>query len=477
MNYCHKNKKRFNRGLSLIAVVIFMSISLVSIIGLTQWAVLHAKLVRQSQDRELALAIAEAGIEYYRWHLAHAPQDFQDGQASPSPSYTHQYYDKDGNNIGRFILYITPPPIGSTLVTIISEGRININPNIFRKLKVQMGIPSWAKYSFAANDAMRFGSGTEVYGEIRSNAGIRFDALAHNLVSSAKSSYDDPDHTGDQEFGVHTHVSPVDPLPPAAVPNRPDVFRAGRQFPVPAIDFNGLSADLSQLKTKAQSGGHYFTNSGSQGYNIVLKVDDTFDLYRVTSRVAPLSGCPVDQIGWGTWSIQNQTLLGNYAFPANGIVFLEDNVWVEGQINSGRISIVSARFPENSSTNTSITVNNNLKYTNFDGQDSIGLIAQQDVNVGLKSQNNLTINAALIAKNGRVGRYYYGSQCGAEYVRNSLTLFGTITTNKRYGFAYTDGTGYALRTITYDANLLYGPPPSWPLTSDQYSTLLWQETY
>ena len=27
------------------------------------------------------------------------------------------------------------------------------------------------------------------------------------------------------------------------------------------------------------------------------------------------------------------TLLGNYAFPANGLIFLEDHIWVEGQID------------------------------------------------------------------------------------------------------------------------------------------------
>ena len=41
-----------------------------------------------------------------------------------------------------------------------------------------------------------------------------------------------------------------------------------------------------------------------------------------------------------------------------------------------------------------------------------------------------------------------------------------IATNKRYGFAFTDGTGYATRTIIYDAALLYSPPPYFPLAAD-----------
>ena len=50
-----------------------------------------------------------------------------------------------------------------------------------------------------------------------------------------------------------------------------------------------------------------------------------------------------------------------------------------------------------------------------------------------------------------------------------------IATNARYGFAYTDNTGYQTRNINYDGNLLYSPPPGFPLTGDQYVTVLWEE--
>jgi hypothetical protein len=194
------------------------------------------------------------------------------------------------------------------------------------------------------------------------------------------------------------------------------------------------------------------------------------------------SGCnaPSGQTGWGTWTIRttgngNQTLIGNYPITANGLIFVEDNVWVEGQINTARVTLAAGRFPDNASTRPSITVNNNLLYTNYDGQDVLALIAQGNINTGLGSLNDLRIDAALIAQNGRVGRYYYESDCGTGYDRNSITLYGMIGTNIRYGFAYTDGTGYNTRNIIYDANLLYGPPPSFPLTSDQYQIVSWDE--
>ena len=88
------------------------------------WADSQLRTAQRSGDQSLALKIAEAGIDYYRWHLAHDPEDFQDGTGQPGP-YTHDYFDKDGNLIGEFILDITPPAQGSSLVTITSTGKIS----------------------------------------------------------------------------------------------------------------------------------------------------------------------------------------------------------------------------------------------------------------------------------------------------------------------------------------------------------------
>jgi hypothetical protein len=50
-----------------------------------------------------------------------------------------------------------------------------------------------------------------------------------------------------------------------------------------------------------------------------------------------------------------------------------------------------------------------------------------------------------------------------------------LASDLRYGWAYTDGTGYTNRVIIYDANLLYGPPPSFPLTASYYTPIFWNE--
>ncbi len=483
-----RNKKI--AGQLSLQVLIVGSVATILIAGFVVWADTYVSTVSRGTDKGQAFTIAEAGIEYYRWHLAHSPLDFKDGNVTSTGPYIHAYNDKDGDRLGQFELVITAPASGSSIVTIQSTGKVDADATISKVIKVKMGLPSFARYSVVANADIRFGEGTQVYGQLHSNGGIRFDGLAHNVVTSAKSNYDDPDHSGSNEFGVHTHVGSGDPLPPAAVPTRTDVFMAGRSFPIPAVDFNGITQNLADMKTAAQSGGYYqplsYTGSypgpqyPSYGYEIILKTNDTFDIYKVTSIAQTSRQCSTDSTKsdsfWATWDIAAETLVAsNVAFPANGIIFIEDNLWIRGQINTARLNIGAGRFPVSASTYASIIVNGNLTYTNYDGRDVIGLIAQNHVTVPFTSPDTMRIDAALVAQNGRAGRYHYAVSCGTGYTRTQLTLYGMIASNQRYGFAWTDGSGYQTRTLIYDANLLYGPPPNFPITASQYDIISWEE--
>lgn len=469
----------------VIGVLVFSAIGVMLVTALVSWSITSNTFSNRVLAREQSLQIAEAGIEYSRWYLAHFQTGYTLGNSGPGP-YVYTFNDKNGTAIGTYTITVTPPLVGSTLVRITSKGETYADPDAARTIAIQLAIPSLAKYAVVANDTMRFGLGTEIFGPLHSNGGIRFDGIAWNKVTSALADYDDPDHTGNNEFGVHTHVVGAttndtfraSEAPPQTVPVRTDVFKAGREFPVPAVDFTGIISDLATIKTEATTTGNYYAASGAQGYLFVLKTDDTYDVYRVqTLTNAPSGQCKNDltETGWGTWSVQTKTFLGNHAFPTNGLIFAEDNVWVEGTIDGTRLTIGAAKFPDNASQRKSITVNNDLLYVHKDGTEALALIAQNNINIGMVSDTDIEIDAALVAQNGRVGRYYYNNSCFPYNIRSSATLFGMIATNKRYGFAFTNGTGYTTRTIIYDASLLYSPPPNFPLAADNYQIISWDE--
>ncbi len=478
------------KGDILVSVIIFAAIAVTITVALVNWGATLLKSVRLVADKEQALQIAEAGIDYYRWHLAHSPIDYKDGTCATVCSngpYTHQFTDKDGNVIGSYELTITPPLNGSTLVTIVSKGTVVSNPQISRSIKVTMGMASWAQYAVVANDNMNFGSGTIIYGPVHSNYGIHFEGISYGPMTSALTQYTDPD-VNSLKYAIYTSTTTLpDPVPPTAIDltrhsfggTGTTMFYAGRKLAVPSVDFTALNNALANLKTAAISSSSYFASTTGYGYHFVLHTNDTFDVYKVTALVAEPDGCSnaSGQSRWGTWSIQSETLLNSgVSIPTSGVIYAESDVWVDGTVNGTRLTIGAGILPDPGSTSwPNITVNSDLLYTNFDGTDSIGLIAQGNVNVGLKSSDTLNIDAALIAQNGRVGRYYYSSSCGTGYHPTTLNLFGIIATNKRYGFAYANNTGYINRNIRYDSNLLYGPPPVFPSTSSTYITLSWQE--
>lgn len=498
-------------GSALAYALVIMSASMIILVSLIGYLVSQLNFSYNRTEKEKSLQIAESGAFWYRWYLAHelagksAQQinDFWQGGTAYgiSAPYEKEFFDPEGGAIGKYEISVTQPESNSTIVIVKSKGWTYSKPETARTVQVRFRRPSWSEYAVLANDFMRFGQGTSVYGKIHSNKGIRFDGTAHNIISSLMANHDDPDHSGAVEFGVHTHVN----IPPASgvnenfrpleAPNNPvmsrtDVFLAGRQFPVPEINFNGVLSDLAFMKAQSQkpSSGRYFDASG-YGRRIVLKTNGTMDVRRVNNyNKDTFDSCgKIDK--WGTGDITNESSATNYSIPNGGVIFVENNVWVEGSINNKKVTIVAANLTGGEKANIYLG-RSNLTYTNIDGRDIIGLVAQKDIEIIKNSLSNLRIDAALIAQSGRVGRKYYScldyssnwscisygcsSYMNPRDSKNTITINGSLATNLRYGFAYTDNTGYINRNLNFDNNLLYYPPPYFP-TGTQYSIDLWEE--
>ena len=483
-----------NKGGIIIQVIAFAAISITILSGFVGWASMSVRVAHKAEHREQIMQIAETGIDYYRWHLAHDSTDYQDGTGVAGP-YVHNYYDNEGVKIGSYALTITPPLLGSTIVTVNSTGTLDSDPSIHRAIKARLGKPSFAKFAVLSNSDLSIGA--NISGPLHSNGYVEYvSGTASNVVTSAKTQGTSTiltDCSGVQKcWGVFA-ISPDDPRPPASLTTTTARFTAGREIGIPAVDFAGVTVDLTAMRTAAVASGVYYgAAAGGIGYHITLKTNDTFDITTVTGLATGGGGC--ESFNWwtapscptnaanGTWSINTQSAAVNVPFPANGIIFTEDNVWVDGKIDGARLTIVAAKIPDGGNKKN-IIVTNNLLYTATTGVDVIGLIAQDNFWIGLNGQDTMEIDAAIIAQNGRVSRMGYDGCTNQS--RTSVTFFGMFASNQRYAYGNLGAgcttparplTGYqTTRTYIYDKNLLYGPPPSFPLTTDNYEIISWDE--
>ncbi len=458
-------QKKINRGDVLVLLIIIISVFSVVMPPIISWVITTDNLIKQTINKEQALQIAEAGINYYQWHLAHFPADYKDGTNTNGP-YVHNYTDTDTQKIlGQYSLVITPPINGSTIVTITSTGQTSNNPNIKRTITAKYGIPSLAIYSFLSNDIIWIGPSETVSGQMQSNNGIRFDGFGNAPIGSAKSTYTCSSSQG----------SPCPHTENGIWGNASQAVKNFWQFPVPAVDFSALTSNLATLKSGAQSAGIYLPPSNTNGYSLVFNSNGTVSVYKVTSLISEPTGWDVSNNAHNeNIDYNSRNLQYTVAIPSNGIIYVEDNTWVEGVVN-GRVMLAAAKLPYVASTAPNIYIPNNITYLAKDGSDVLGLLSQQDIVVTYMAPNNLEVDAALIAQNGSAQFFYYPD---GSAVKNNISIYGSIMSFGQWTWNWVSGgnnnvSGYATTSDTYDDNLLYGPPPVFPLSAAGYKQLGW----
>jgi hypothetical protein len=462
-----KNKKTYSppgkrRGYIMVYLIVIIFLFSVMLLPIINLLTIRMKVLTGTVNKEEALQIADAGINYYQWHLAHFPTDYQDGTATTGP-YVHNYIDFDtGRNMGQFSLEITPPPVGGTIVTIKSTGSTADNPSIKRVVTARYGVPSLAKYSFLSNSIIWIGDTESITGEMQSNNGIRFDGTGNAPIQSAKSTYLCSANQG----------SPCPATKNGVWGGAVQAVKNLWLFPVPTVDFSSLTSDLAGMKSSAKSGGIYLPPSNTNGYSLVFNSGGTVSVYKVTSLTSNPSGWDVNHAVHNEYTDYNQrSLQFTQAIPANGIIYIEDKTWVEGTVN-GRVLVAAATLPYNPSTAPTIYIPNNLVYASKDGSNILGLLAQKDIVVTYHAPTNLEVDAALVAQNGSTQFFYYSGK-----IKNSITIYGSIMSYGQWTWSWISGqtivSGYVNTSSIYDSNLLFGPPPSFPLSASGYQQIDW----
>jgi hypothetical protein len=463
-------RSSYTKGYLLVLILVFGAIFLTMAVAFIGYVVTQYRAQVFNYNKERALDIAEAGLNYYKWFLAHNPDDMTNGTGLPGP-YVGIYNDPEGDAIGEFSLEIASSSACGDIyaVDIYSTGNTYEEPDAGRQVYARYARPTVAEYAYILNSNVWAGSDRVITGPYHSNGGIRMDGTNNSTVSSGQETWSCDSTYGCSPTSVRDGVF-------TTTSNANTEFFS---FPTAPINFTGITVDLAAMQDKAQNaGGDYYGPSGRQGYYLIFKADGTYDLRRVNSKVNEPNG-----YAWGQRMhiLNGTTLLGNYPIPQGcSVIYLEDQVWVEGVVN-GKVTIAAADV-DTTGVDPSIFLNNNITYANEDS--GLLAIAEYDVLIPLVVPDNMTLNGIFIAQNGHFGRNHYDTSmpnAWESYIkRNSLTLNGTIVSNGREGTKWVSGTGTYLsgfnyRYNSYDRDLVSDPPPLTPEVSDSYEFIEWRE--
>lgn len=482
--------------------------------------------VSRNIQSQQAFNIAEAGINYYLWHLSHDPDDFKDGQstpATPDPElgygpYEHDYVDDNSKTTGTYTLWIKPEGAGSTIATVRSIGKVNGTSTI-RTIEAQLGAASFASYGLVSDSAFWFGNTESANGPVHSNVGIRMDGPSDSDVTSSNTTYVPPSSLGgdgSSKPGVWCHSSITSPV------NCNTRSKADWRYPVPTVDFNQVSSSLCDIKKQAfaadaaTSSLATLSNACNQtpttrtnaylpqrsttgsyniarGYLIELNSNGTYNVYQV-------NGEDDQQTNYAN-ALTEVLLASNITPVSDGIIFAEDNVWVRTNPNfNGRLTIGSGRLA--TSSETYIVIADDVLYSTKNGSDAIGLIAEDSIIIAPYAMPqsgafNFEIDAAVLAQNDDTmypSRYRTNSsRCTKGWAASNQTLlfYGSVATRQTWTWLWSLGgsscgnavnagspygyiSGVLNNTTEYDYNLLYAPPPSYPITSG-FNILSWRE--
>ena len=480
----------------MLLAIVFGSVFLTVLGSLSGYVLVENRFQSNVTSGARALAIAESGLEYYRWFLAHYPNDLENGTGLPGP-YTIPYQDPEGGQTGTIELAITGNSSCGTItsVDIKSTGRPAENMNVKRTLTARYARPTVAQYSYVLNSSVWAGADRVILGPYHSNGGIRMDGSANSPVTSSLSSWQ---CTGD--FGCNPNQ------------NKPGVWGAGTnqglwEYPVPQVDFNGIEADFGSLKTKAQASGRYLArvSSGSKtdntywtGYRLTFNANNTVTVRRVNSTatlyVTPINPTDIDETeeknnGYALdrTVITNETFHSTLTLPSDcALIFVEDNVWIDGIVDR-KATVIAANVSATDIAPNAMLANN-LTYSATDGSDGLTVIAENNILIAGNSPENMTLNGIFVAQGGAFGRNYYrqgknNSSCTPSYEdRGTLTILGTTVSNLRTGTKWNgvscgsaSQAGYQNRIDAYDRNLSTDPPPFTPQTSSDYEFVDWRE--
>ena len=463
----------FQRGYTTLLVIVFGGIFTLTVGALAGRVMVEQSAERVRMHKAQARTIAEAGLEYYKWYLAHHPNDLTHGTGIPGP-YVLPLEDPETGPVGTFSLSITGNEQCGALVSVDVEsiGRPSEDPSVRATVTGRYMRPSVAEYSYIVNDNVWAGPDRTILGRYHANGGVRMDGTSNSLVTSSQ----------EEVACFGTGCSPGE--------MKPGVFGDGPnqelwEYPVPQFDFGSIEQDLHTLQTLANQQGISLSPNGQpdserRGWRLIFRENGAVDIYRVDNATGVLNSAT---------GLQDFYIPSNVRFyrtetipPDCGLIFVRHRVWVSGTV-SGKVTLVAAE-PNAPGRRHSIIIEDNLRYATGSGADGLTLIAQDGVHIAPHSPSDLTIEAIAVAQGGNFGRNLYICNTSPYDKKDLLTMRGSVVSNLRGGTKWLYGgggcgtenwSGYNERVNAYDRGQLISPPPFTPTASPDFRFIEWRE--
>jgi len=453
----------------------FGTIALILIVGILGFIRFEIKRGKEREVWSQSLQIAEAGLNYYYWCVNNDVEEGCTGERN--------YYDLKGNSLGNFFLEDESTSFCGEVVKkeVISSGRTNSFPEKERRLKASFGRVSVAKYSYLLNDNVWAGSDREIRGFYHSNGGIRMDGENQSLVTSAKETW-----LCSNSFGCNYQNCPSSCTREGSACRCPGVLTTTGNadvnlfsFPASFFDFDGITIDLAKVKsfTEPYPLEKYWPpsrdiNPSAEGYHIKLKETGGAEIWIITHLSSDWAYNEEEGWHYDSFSISDEYLYNTVDVdPSCPLIFVEDNLWIEGKV-AGKMTIVSADLLPSGSETTTILVDD-IEYAS-DGSCGLGLVSQGSILISPDSPDTMEIRGVFVAQKGHFGRNLYWGD-----IKDNLEVYGSIVSNGRVGTKWSSGSvivsGYLKRENYIDAQLIYDPPCFIPSISSDYKIFKWEE--
>ena len=457
-------RRRGEEGNAII-VVLTLSIVILALLAILSQEMLSdnnpsARAIKVSTSFQAAEAMIDdytaklTSDHFYFHHFTHPAESTRTrpdgtkvdaGQAWNEDDVTWTYEDGEDNwrplgNGWEYNVQVNPPNPGSKQVTIVTTGRQISDHTKQRAIEAVIRPASIADFFRLVNGNISWGVGANTFGKLY--AGVNSSGVGQNI-----------DHAGTAYANVYaegqitqhpTYANGAQGFDSDSDPNIRTQIRS-------PISFAGFFDDIIVLQQAAQNGGIYKNDPTAHGWRFTFIANGTVRI----DRCMQTSGNPFQQ------TAPTCTFDSTVPVPTNGAMYTPQHAIVSGVLN-GRVTL-GAGTTATSPPQGDIIIGDHGSYVQA-GDDVLGLIAVDEVWFAKWSPTTLNFRAAILAQGDTWATH---DSSGSHDV---LNFTGATATLRGGGLTMFD-----VRNYSYDTDLLYLPPPYFPILEEAYTVASFRE--